>query len=390
MEPEKQRQKQPSAPVFPNDKTKAIARELRDFCRGQRELALRLESLPIRIIKDDAAEFSQSPSPSLRLLQALIVGVILLTLLAQAHGLQWQNASPVDSLFFAVETVTTVGYGSDLVYHETGQPPDRGMSDGQKMTAVIAMLFGPLFWAGIIMSTRRRSVSAFAFIVRLKTDFPVFTYSAVAILMFFGFSLSSVNVLRELFGVEMGWMPSTIEATGYCALIMVPISVLHAAGANVEFRKRQKQLVDINAPIATVWKAWTTNEEAQEWLAPKTNITFEEDGSYEFFWNDNPEEDSTLGCKLLKIKSERCLLFEWKGKTEILHNFLPPKGKRTTIKVTFTSKGENARVIVDQQERRGHPDWMEYDLWMSQAWRAALQSLKAHCEGTLTKPFWEG
>jgi len=59
--------------------------------------------------------------------------------------------------------------------------------------------------------------------------------------------------------------------------------------------------VDINAPLAKVWKAWTTSEEAQAWLAPRAHINFEQDGDYEFFWNDNPEKDSTLGCKLLVI-----------------------------------------------------------------------------------------
>jgi len=69
--------------------------------------------------------------------------------------------------------------------------------------------------------------------------------------------------------------------------------------------------------------------------------------------------------------------------------FLPPEGKRTTIEVTFTTEGKSTRVIVDQQESRDHPDWMDYDEWMTQAWQAALHSLKQHCEGTLTKPYWE-
>ncbi len=56
--------------------------------------------------------------------------------------------------------------------------------------------------------------------------------------------------------------------------------------------------IDIAAPLDKVWAAWTTKAETERWLAPRANVVFSEGGAYEFFWDENPERDSTLGCTL--------------------------------------------------------------------------------------------
>lgn len=138
--------------------------------------------------------------------------------------------------------------------------------------------------------------------------------------------------------------------------------------------------IEIEAPVAEVWKAWTGREVLERWLAPKANVAFREGGAWEFFWSDDPAKDSTLGCKILKIEPERFLRFEWQGKTEFLDMFLPPRGRRTAIEVRFEKTATGTRVNLTQAETRDDAKWPAYEAWMSKAWEMALQGLKKRSE----------
>ena len=138
--------------------------------------------------------------------------------------------------------------------------------------------------------------------------------------------------------------------------------------------------IHINAPLNKVWEAWTSAEHTRHWLAPRAKVEFRCGGAFEFFWSDNPERDSTLGCKLLEIEPEKHLKFEWQGKTEFLHMFLPPIGRRTIIDVQFEKQDSGTMVRLIQAETRDHKEWPAYDTWMSKNWEIALESLKKYCE----------
>jgi uncharacterized protein YndB with AHSA1/START domain len=138
--------------------------------------------------------------------------------------------------------------------------------------------------------------------------------------------------------------------------------------------------IHIETPLNKVWEAWTSAEHASQWLAPRANIEFRCGGAFEFFWGDNPEQDSTLGCKLLEIELEKHLRFEWQGQTEFLHMFLPPTGRRAIIDVQFEKQDSGTTVSLMQAETRDDQQWPAYDAWMSKNWEIALESLKKYCE----------
>ncbi len=138
--------------------------------------------------------------------------------------------------------------------------------------------------------------------------------------------------------------------------------------------------IHINAPLNKVWEAWTSAEHTTHWLAPRAKVEFRCGGAFEFFWSENPEQDSTIGCKLLEIELEKHLKFEWQGKTEFLHMFLPPIGKRTIIDVQFEKQDLGTMIRLIQAETRDHKEWAAYDSWMSKNWQNALESLKKYCE----------
>lgn len=145
----------------------------------------------------------------------------------------------------------------------------------------------------------------------------------------------------------------------------------------------------VDAPLSAVWIAWASAETARKWLAPGANIVFKVGGAYEFFWDQDPALDSTLGCKLLQVDPEQSLVFEWQGKTEFLPMFQAPVGGPTIVGATFRQTEGGVEVTVAQAETRDLPDWSAYDEWMATAWEKALRSLKAFCEGSLEGPYWE-
>ncbi len=94
--------------------------------------------------------------------------------------------------------------------------------------------------------------------------------------------------------------------------------------------------IEIQSSIEKIWNAWTSKAEAEKWLSPRANIEFVVGGKYEFFWNENPKIDSTLGCKIKTIFPAKYLQFEWQCKTEFFGMFQYPH-KRTLIDVHLTS-----------------------------------------------------
>ena len=142
--------------------------------------------------------------------------------------------------------------------------------------------------------------------------------------------------------------------------------------------------IRVVAPLQQVWGAWISAESAQGWLAPRANISFEEGGAYELFWDEDPEKDSTLGCRLLKIEPLTRLVFEWQGKTEFLPLFEPPN-ERTEVEVLFEGSDDGVTVVLKEKESRDLEGWDEYQAWMAHAWEYAFAQLKRHCEETKTR-----
>ena len=140
-----------------------------------------------------------------------------------------------------------------------------------------------------------------------------------------------------------------------------------------------KREVEIHASLDTVWGAWTTREKTQGWLAPRSRVEFVEGGAYEFFWDEDPNIDSTLGCRLVKIDPLRLLVFQWQGKSDYMSMFRKPNGP-TTVEVEFREKDQRVTLVLTQSETRPLPQWAEYDQWMSSAWDYALRALKSYCE----------
>jgi uncharacterized protein YndB with AHSA1/START domain len=114
--------------------------------------------------------------------------------------------------------------------------------------------------------------------------------------------------------------------------------------------------VDVPAPVADVWRAWTTEEGAQGFFAPKCRIDLRPGGSYEMLFDLDAEQgkQGAEGMMLLAIQPERMLAFTWNAPPHL------PKvrGQMThvVVRMSETETGET-RVILR------HDGWGEGDEW---------------------------
>jgi uncharacterized protein YndB with AHSA1/START domain len=71
--------------------------------------------------------------------------------------------------------------------------------------------------------------------------------------------------------------------------------------------------VTVNAPIEEVWNAWTSNDGATRFFAPKARIELAVGGSYELYFDLEAPKGSqgSEGCRVLSFLPLEILSFEW-------------------------------------------------------------------------------
>jgi uncharacterized protein YndB with AHSA1/START domain len=131
----------------------------------------------------------------------------------------------------------------------------------------------------------------------------------------------------------------------------------------------------VDAPVASVWHAWTTSQGAETFFAEKANIDLQLGGAYEIFFNPADERMSTKGRKVLSYEPERMVSFEWNLP---LDQFPELKDNLTWFVVDFTSlDSSRTRVTVTQLGLKRGPVWERAARHMQQGWSELAERLKA-------------
>ena len=72
------------------------------------------------------------------------------------------------------------------------------------------------------------------------------------------------------------------------------------------------QTVTHNCSPEKAFDLFTDNKNVENWLTAKANVEPKVCGKYELFQEpDNPENNSTIGCKILEMDRPNYLNFEW-------------------------------------------------------------------------------
>jgi uncharacterized protein YndB with AHSA1/START domain len=71
--------------------------------------------------------------------------------------------------------------------------------------------------------------------------------------------------------------------------------------------------IQVPAPVPEVWKAWTTEEGAQSFFAPRCRIDLRPGGAYEMLFDleAEPGKQGGEGMVVMAVQPERMLAFTW-------------------------------------------------------------------------------
>ncbi len=167
--------------------------------------------------------------------------------------------------------------------------------------------------------------------------------------------------------------------------------------------------ITIDAPVDAVWRALSSVEELERWLAPKVEIELREGGAFEASWGaggearaageasagggatsgagEAGEAGDTKGCRIVAVEPNKRLRFQWRGKHEFDDLFAPPHGP-TEIEVRLVERDGATHLALEQPETRHGRDWAAYDEWMAETWEEKLQALRRECEGGEDSPYF--
>jgi uncharacterized protein YndB with AHSA1/START domain len=114
--------------------------------------------------------------------------------------------------------------------------------------------------------------------------------------------------------------------------------------------------VVVEAPVADVWEAWTTEPGIRSFFAPDCHIEPRVDGLYEIFFDSSvaPGSRGSEGMRILAFEPGRMLAFTWNAPPHLPH----VRNQRTSVVLRFFDlDGRRTRVTLR------HGGWGEGDEW---------------------------
>jgi len=135
---------------------------------------------------------------------------------------------------------------------------------------------------------------------------------------------------------------------------------------------------ELDCDVKTAFSMFTNNKFLEKWLTVKANVEPKVGGRYELFWQpEDPENNSTIGCKVTGIEKNTYISFDWKGpaKFKEIMNFVDPL---THIIVIFSQVPNSKKSIVHLFHTgwREGSDWREPREYFQKAWCIALEELR--------------
>jgi uncharacterized protein YndB with AHSA1/START domain len=144
------------------------------------------------------------------------------------------------------------------------------------------------------------------------------------------------------------------------------------------------QTARLHCAIERAFAMFTQDEQLQTWLTRVADVEPVLGGRYELFWDlDDPEHNSTLGCKITASEPNTLLAFEWKGPPQF--RFMNEADPLTHVTVFFTPCNEVLTPCTDVYllHTGWHvtADWEEARTFFARAWENAFVELETLING---------
>lgn len=132
----------------------------------------------------------------------------------------------------------------------------------------------------------------------------------------------------------------------------------------------------LSCDLEKAFEMFSNNEKLESWLTAKANVELETGGSYELFWEPNdPENNSTIGCKVLAFEKPNFINFEWKGPKQYKH-FMNTIRPLTNVTVVFSKKVASTKVTLLHTGWPDGDEWEEARQYFINAWKGAFLKLE--------------
>ena len=160
-------------------------------------------------------------------------------------------------------------------------------------------------------------------------------------------------------------------------LLLIAFTLVWVDG---ETKRLDKEVV-VEAPVATVWHSWTTQEGISKTLAADAKVELKIGGPYEWYFSKDAPAGSrgSEGCTVLSYIPYRMLAFTWNAPPKLAD--LRNQGARTQVVVRFEPEGEKTRVKLTQVGFGSGPSWEEYYKYFDRAWPMVLRNLREGVKG---------
>jgi uncharacterized protein YndB with AHSA1/START domain len=162
-----------------------------------------------------------------------------------------------------------------------------------------------------------------------------------------------------------------------CALIAAWLALLFACSTAAQSLAPDIVVVKtINAPVADVWKAWTTTEGIESFFAPKAaKVEPWPGGAFELWFGVEMPEGSrgSEGCKVHSVKPMEQFVFEWNAPPTI-----PAiRPLRTLVYLDFKSLPDNRTEVTLRNFGYGQgEEWAKTKAYFERAWPAVMANLE--------------
>ncbi|MEJ2514964.1 MAG: SRPBCC domain-containing protein [Gammaproteobacteria bacterium] len=139
---------------------------------------------------------------------------------------------------------------------------------------------------------------------------------------------------------------------------------------------------ELPVPPGDAFEWFCLEERLQEWLVPQARVEPRTGGAYELFWApEDPENDSTIGCRITVFQPGEVLGFQWRSPRQF-KPFANGADPLTHVLASFAAQHGGARIHLVHTGWRSGPEWEAAAAWQELAWRKALRALAAAVSGS--------
>jgi len=157
-----------------------------------------------------------------------------------------------------------------------------------------------------------------------------------------------------------------------CTALMLQAMIASASESPIELS------VTVKAPVAEVWKAWTTSEGIVGFFAPEARVQARPDGPFVIIMDPyaEPGLQGADDMRVLAVETERLLSFTWNAPPSLPE----ARQQRTVVVLRFAPDAEGTRLTLSHLGWGSGGEWPKARAYFERAWPNVLKQLQQRFE----------